>query len=273
MRELESASAWGTQAARTETASEDELEPPLSFEELWNLGLEAEEKMKNRAGPQVESDTEPETDAEPVGSGPSGMGLEMQVGPFERRRAVCDGAGLCSLGKWAPWQRPVNDDEKLRKLYELVRETVKDLPALTGHTAKQLFHRLAKGDVQQDPFDKGKFSQVIRRAKQLFPGAHERPTDQPQKIAIRFLEAALHAAGDPDRNGMRHFCQGVRLGVNRKLPRVPAVFARKKKWRLAEQAEAEQYYGTSTEGAWRENYKSVKVHVDLIEEQLEDHAK
>ena len=169
---------------RTEAVGAEELGPPLSFDELWNLGLEAEEKMKSRGCPQDESHTEPETDAEPVGSGPSGLGSEMQVGSFETRRALCDGAGLCSLGKWTPWQRPVNENEKLRKLHELVREIVRDLATLTGHIAEQLFHRLARGEVQQGPFDKEKFDDIIRRAKHLFLGAQERPTDQPQKISI-----------------------------------------------------------------------------------------
>ena len=92
----------------------------------------------------------------------------------------------------------------------------------------------------------------------MFPGSHTRPGNTPQKIDIRFLEVALHAVEDQDRKGMRHFGGGVRLEVNHKLPRAPAVYARKKKWRLAEQEDVDQHYGTSTEDAWRDNYRFVK---------------
>ena len=149
---------------------------------------------------------------------------------------------------------------------------VGDIVNLTDYTADQLFDKLARGEVKNDPFNAERFDDLVRKAMKIFPGSEARPEDMPQRISIRFLEAALQAAGDQDRSGMRHFCRGVRLGVNRKLPRVPAVYARKRKWRLAEQAEAEQHYGATTEGAWRENYKSVRVHSSLIEEQLAEHA-
>ena len=74
------------------------------------------------------------------------------------------------------------------------------------YTADQLFDKLARGEVKNDPFNAEKFDDWVRKAMQIFPGSEARPEDMPQRISIRFLEAALQAAGDQDRSGMRHFC-------------------------------------------------------------------
>ena len=74
-----------------------------------------DERQKNQRKAASDSDTDPDDDAEPLGSGPRGRGQPIEVGPFERRRDLVDGVGLCSLGKWAPVDRPVTPSARLNK--------------------------------------------------------------------------------------------------------------------------------------------------------------
>ncbi len=74
--------------------------------------------MAAREGAQAElpsaEDTEPDTEAEPEGAGPRGIGERLMVGAFHKCRPICDGAGLCSIGRWAPWARPETRHPRLR---------------------------------------------------------------------------------------------------------------------------------------------------------------
>ena len=73
---------------------------------------EEELKIEDRGG---ESETtSADSDAEPRGSGPRGEGAVLEVGAHNRRRQLCDGGGLCSLGLWPPAQRPLIETPRLR---------------------------------------------------------------------------------------------------------------------------------------------------------------
>ena len=50
--------------------------------------------------------------------------------------------------------------------------------------------------------------------------------------------------------------------MSRQLPRTPAVFDRKTKWRWAEPTD-------ELHGEWQENYSSLKEHADLVQKQFE----
>ncbi len=222
------------------------------------------------------SDTEADSDAEPAGSGPTGEGDPMTVGSFHRCRSLCDGAGLCSLGKWPPWSRPEAVAPRLLRFRHIVQEGVTRWCSHMGKSPAALFDMLAEGAVKDDPIPSALMSDLIEQAVDLYAGyvvkARRQAGDAPQHVEIRLMQALLHEAGDPDSNGMRHYVHGVRLGVNHRLPRTPAVFERTRTWRLPEQATADKYYGTDTIGVWRDNYKSVQGYLHLIEAQLADHA-
>ena len=56
---------------------------------------------------------------------------------------------------------------------------------------------------------------------------------------------------------------GVWLGSpSRKLPRTPAVFDRKTKWKFQEITEEER-------GDWQRNYSSLREHAELVQKQFE----
>ncbi len=102
--------------------------------------------------------------------------------------------------------------------------------------------------------------------------ARARPEDLPQVIRVRLLQAILRDAADPDWRGMSRFATGVRLGVGVKMPRTPAVYARKRKWRIPEQASADDWEPQTTIGAWRDNYRTAKAQRGEVKRQLDEHV-
>ncbi len=227
----------------------------------------------------LDSDTEADTDAEPHGAGVRGYGRPLQVGSHDRRRDLCDGAGLCSLGVWAPWQRPPVSHPALLRVRSLLLDYIANLKAHVNLSAVELFAKLAAGEVLEDPFaaDKGGLrvlvDQILSALSAPDAPAHAQASDLAQPVRIRALQRILQLGGDPDWRGMEHFGRGVRLGVSHRLPRTPAVYSRKRRWRLEGQAnpdfdvEAER---RSLGGTWRDNYEAAVVHDKAILEQLED---
>ena len=97
-------------------------------------------------------DTEADENAWPKGSGPRGRGQPLQVGSFEKRRELVDGAGLCSLGKWPPAQRPEQPSERIRSVREILMHALSRWRSDQGHGVNHLFGRLSRGEVPEDPF-------------------------------------------------------------------------------------------------------------------------
>ncbi len=226
-----------------------------------------------------DSDTEADSDAEPAGAGIQGIGPRMEVGSHERRRVLCDGAGLCSLGLWPPWRRPAGLPPQLASVRTLLLQYLAELPSHLGYSAEVLFDRLAAGQVEADPFvsDQVALPQLVNQVLDLLssPSASARPRDSDlvQPIRIRALQRVLALGGDPDHRGMEHYVKGVRLGVSYRLPRTPAVFARKRRWRL--EGQGDPNFDAASErcalgDAWRDNYEAAIVHQDAIHEQLVD---
>ena len=135
-----------------------------------------------------------------------------------------------------------------------------------------MFDKLARGEVREDPFPKEEIDNLALHAEDLLRtslcGPLERACDREQPIRVRLLQAILKGAGDPDWKGMNWFATGIRVGVGVRLPRTPAVFARKKRWRLPEQADPEAWRAPPTESVWRENYRSAQAEERELERQL-----
>ncbi len=225
------------------------------------------------------SDTEADSDAEPPGSGRRGVGPPMQVGAHDRRRQLCDGAGLCSLGLWAPWHRPSALSPPLARVRQLLWRYLQDLHLHLGCSAESLFDQLAAGQVESDPFDRDQgalrqlIDEVLKVLSSATGSAYANSSDLAQPIRIRALQRILVLGGDPDHRGMEHFARGVRLGVSSRLPRTPAVFARKRRWRL--EGQGDPSFDAVAERlalgeAWRDNYEAAIVHEQAILDQLED---
>ncbi len=223
-----------------------------------------------------DDDTEPDDDAMPAGAGPQGAGAPMRVGKLQRERTLCDGAGLCSPGRWAPWNRPLARDGRVIAVRAAITRAVLTIDGDDGSGVDRLFQTLARGEATESPFSDDLVLGLAEYATRLFDddgagGARPRAGDVPQPARIRLIQALLRATGDPDPAGMNHFAKGVRLGVGVRLPRTPAVYARKAHWRLPEQADADYRDPVSTDAIWRDNYRSAKTCLAAIEAQLLDH--
>ena len=73
------------------------------------------------------------------------------------------------------------------------------------------------------------------------------------------IQSLLMAFRDPDHYSCTWWALGVWLGSSkRKLPRTPAVFDRKTKWKFQEPGEDER-------SDWQRNYSSITDHVALVE--------
>lgn len=97
-------------------------------------------------------------------------------------------------------------------------------------------------------------------------GFHPTPTkeDLRQRPRIRLLQAFLRACGDPDAEALDTYATGVRLGYMQRMPRTPAVFTAKAKWRLkyeAHEAAAED---------WTPNYKSARERLGFLEAKVKE---
>ena len=74
----------------------------------------------------------------------------------------------------------------------------------------------------------------------------------------------LREAGDPDYAWLRDLESGVALGVDGTLPRVPAVFEPKTKWRLDDEYDAVDQF--------RDNYSSAEEHLPAIRALFQEQA-
>ena len=90
--------------------------------------------------------------------------------------------------------------------------------------------------------------------------------DVPQAFDIRFMEVLLKAFDDPDWYFCKLCARAVWLGsTDRKLPRTPAVFDRKVKWRFPEP-------GPDAVDGWCRNYPSFEQHSKIVQSQFEAEA-
>jgi len=93
---------------------------------------------------------------------------------------------------------------------------------------------------------------------------------QEQPVDIPLLRALLEDAGDPDYEILDAYLVGVRIGVGVILPRTPAVYEERVKWRLPEQeALSDESADPEVEGAWRANYTSAKLLLPQVVKELE----
>ena len=189
---------------------------------------------------EPESQSEDEAGQEPRGAGWRGKGDPLMVGSSPLTRELHDGAGLCSPGLWPIERRRPPGSPLLCNFSQLLKGFVIKL------LDTKVFERLACGKVEDCPF--GDELNVQReQVYRLFETAGEEPrkknTDLASPLEFRLLGAFLKQAKDPEHD-LPDFADGVRVGVGCQMPRVPAVNARKRKWKLKEQEDPDghQWY-------------------------------
>ncbi len=250
-----------------------DIEEAMTYQEAVAT---AEAERAQLAVADTASDTDPDTDAEPAGAGHRGRGPPMSVGRGEKRRTLCDGAGLCSPGVWPPRSRPRLNHPRLLAIRAAIQRFVAARDA-EGNWSEDLFDKLSKGQVDSDPLPEAEIDALAEYAMGLYDGeedgdARPRAGDQKQVVRVRLLQSILRDAADPDWRGMDRFATGIRLGVGVRMPRTPAVYARKTRWRIAEQAEADGWDMQTIGSVWRENYRTAKTQRAEVRRQLDEHV-
>jgi len=225
------------------------------------------------AAPDCEDeDSEAEVSAHPFGEGRMGLGQPLLVGRGAKKRELQDGGGLCSPGLWPPGKRRHVEAPIVTAYRE---DALASLRSLGVDAVKRSFATLATGKAVVSPFGErivsGLRSRLEERFRQAGVDCGQQPGDEAQPVHIRLLAAMLANAGDPDAEGIRGYTAGARLGVGVTMPRTPAVYPRKRRWALPEQAHPElrdEYEFTAP--VLLDNYRSARDLQKEVEADLED---
>ena len=228
-------------------------------------------------------DQDPEEQAVRQVLGTMAPPLVVKSGP--RFRPFADGAGRCSLGRWAPSQRP---PRRLAFLAEPAMKVIAELD-LVGELQGAFKRGFRPKPQTETETAAGKAAppkvQIIKpkgappwnieevAAKVLDgwdaalgrlghpPLRRQIPTGQPHRC--RAIADLLGLAGDPEAQWV-DTCQdeGVSMGINRDVPHVPLVFREKVRWRLPE-----------WEGPFMSaetNYASAEAAADVVKKKFQD---
>ena len=205
-----------------------------------------------------------------LGSVCRGRGDPPKVVSAGRQLDFHDGAGLCSSGRWHPADRIQEPTGLAARLLLEIRRIV------TGLNYKRIVAELACGKCTKCPFDAATLSRAMDKWTELLlcydPSLESVALDCSGGISsfeFRRIGHTLRLLGDPDwriwsANTNQCFETGVFIGVRNALPRVPAVFERKRKWRNYDDAlESGIPYS-------KENYKSLAPIASVIQVQFEE---
>ena len=196
--------------------------------------------------------------------------MSVGTGPFARD--IRDGLGLCSPGRWPPGKRRVPSTPGLRTLDEAFEAELKHLPVT------RMLSELACGKHKGTPFPEAATERIRAKLRVALtaaghPPASPGPDFQEQPIDVLLLQAALAESGDPDHEVFSSYASGVRIGVGARMPRTPAIYERRNKWRLPSQANPiPEDLDAEPEGAWRANYVSAQLMEKEVEKELESLA-
>ena len=134
------------------------------------------------------------------------------------------------------------------------------------------------GKIQSSPFPPAEVAelkqQVIDTAARSCYQIVRRTGDRNDvPIDYRFLDLLLRVAEDPE-VGLGEYAQGVRVGPGARMPRLPAPFKPKKKWRLPSQADPLDYleHAPDRSGVWRRNYSTLQEFESQVLEVMYDQA-
>ena len=160
-----------------------------------------------------------------------GSGAPMRVGVGYTAREMRDGQGLPSPGRWpiASRRYPASP------IWKAVTRKFEQFSAQYGTV--QLLVNLALGRVQENPFSEKDIQDLKQDVNDKLERAGlelNRKENDRKDVPIDFgyLDLLLKAAEDPE-VGLAQFSQGVRVGPSARMPRLPALYKPKRKWRLA----------------------------------------
>ena len=174
-----------------------------------------------------------------------------------KHREFTDGCGLCSPGRWKPSERKPciwkATEELNTELKKLLQEDV-------GSLAK-LCLKLACGHCESSPFSVA----LLRKGRELLAAAVIKSGStfslnellevrEIQPFYLRLIGEVLRLMGDPDWNVFfadkrGNFWEGVSVGLGIRMPRTPAVFEKKTKYRRYDDSEFQEDMNNYTSAA------------------------
>jgi hypothetical protein len=201
---------------------------------------------------------------------PGGKGPPLGATWGGKARCLHDGAGLCSPGRWHPEARRETGWAGLGPLKSAL------LALLHKHLAPvpRLVFAMACGQVRTCPFSE----ELLRAGRELWfeclvRGGSSLTIEQLGQVApyqpfyLSAIGETLVLIGDPDARiyhlSPESFTTGVAVGMGHRLPRTPAVFERKAKWRKYPPAEDNWDMG---------NYQSALGIGPVLQAQFEEEA-
>ena len=202
-----------------------------------------------RMEPEPEEESSADENVPEKGAGWKGVGAPMMVGAGYTSREYCDGQTLASP-----------DGGRLLKGAIL---TGLFIGYAHSRGTTQLLMELALGRVRECTFN----VEEIQTLSQNTMGAMERAGIKVERMSgdrsdllidYWYVDALLRAAEDLEVN-LGSFAGGVRVGPGVRMPRLPAPYTKKKRWRLPDQADpmAYQEERAAEKGVWRQNYSSL----------------
>ena len=173
-----------------------------------------------------------------------GVGPPLSTRWAGRTKPFHDGAGLCSAGRWHPDRRTPNP---WPSVFSLRMKWLKILKEEFGDPRRLVFS-LACAHSPSSPFSdalvqKGRDAWIEELSKSSSsPPELLREVVPNQPFLLRAVGETLKGMKDPDfrifAEAQREcFSTGVSVGPGRRLPRTPAVFERKVRWRAYEDSE------------------------------------
>ena len=209
----------------------------------------------HRQEPPSDDDSSADDGVPAKNSGWVRHGSPLQVGIGYTSRDHRDGQGLASPGRWPVEHRRYPSSPP----WESVKERFARYTEFRW--TPELLMALALGKVEGCPFDVKETdalkSEVIEDLERHGLDIGRKQGDR-EELPIDFR--LLKAAEDPE-IGLGDFAQGVRVGPGSRMPRLPALYRPKRRWRLASQADPRAYLEEedhSAESAWRRNYATVQ---------------
>ena len=199
------------------------------------------------------------------GHGRYGRGQPILASHNGKLRPLVDGCGLCCPGRWAPHDRHVD------AIAVLIRGVLWSLLCEEFGDPIRLVFELVLGRHACSPFSCTLLDEARRRVRAAVGGEGKEElltsvSDQP--FFLHLLAEVARVLGDPDWRVLAHssesYAKGVPVGFKKRLPRTPAVYDRKRRWR--------KYDAQDFVLELKHNYKSTAGREKTIEQQYQEEA-
>jgi len=200
---------------------------------------------------------------------PGGLGPPLRTWWAGKDCEFHDGFGLTSPNRWHPSLRGLTDTSEQTQFCATLSELVKQHTLKIFPDLKMAVFKLALGKFTEPPVSEEQLTALRTDWFNLLPQprlAAEVPEYQP--FFLHAIGQTLRLMGDADDRiidvSSNSYVKGVPVGVGCKLPRTPAIFNRKTRWRK---------YDPSEECLDMKNYKSaVEAEEDLEKQFKEEEA-